>query len=88
MLSVLYLAELTKHRVKYLHQIIKIYTNIITDEFEPLFEGLDYLKFHREVTVLEITLTKSELVDKNDVGYQPPIPVEEVKEIKDFEEYS
>lgn len=38
------------------------------DEYEPLEEGLDHLKFTRIVTMLEIVLSKSEL-DTTDVGY-------------------
>ena len=63
------MAELVKHRVKNLHQINKIYSKTIVDEFEPLYEGLDQLKFSREVTFIQIILTKSESVDKNDIGY-------------------
>ena len=69
MQSVINLTELVKHRIKNLHQINKIYTITIIDEFEPLFEGLDDLKFIREIPFLEITLTKSESIDKNDIGY-------------------
>jgi DNA-binding protein len=67
--SAVNLAELVKHRVKNLHQINKISNITIVDEYEPLFEGLDHLKFSRVVTMLQITLTKSENVDKTDVGY-------------------
>ena len=67
--SAVNLAELVKHRVKNLHQINKISNITIVDEYEPLFEGLYHLKFSRIVTMLQITLTKSENVDKSDVGY-------------------
>ena len=76
--SAVNLAELVKHRVKNLHQVNKISNITIVDEYEPLVEGLDHLKFSRVVTMLQITLTKSENVDKTDVGYQGPIPVDEV----------
>lgn len=62
--SAVNLAELIKHRVKGLHQISKISHITIVDEFEPLYEGLDNLKFNREATMLEITLTK--YVDEKD----------------------
>jgi DNA-binding protein len=62
--SAVNLAELIKHRVKGLHQISKISHITIVDEFEPLVEGLDHLKFNREATMLEITLTKK--VDEKD----------------------
>ena len=74
MQSVINLTELVKHRIKNLHQINKIYPITIIDEYEPLYEGLDNLKFIREATCLQITLTKSESIDKNDIGYQEPIP--------------
>jgi len=63
------LAELIKHRVKGLHQINKISNITIVDEYEPLVEGLDHLKFSRIVTMLQIVLTKSDNVDKTDIGY-------------------
>ena len=71
--SAVQLAELIKHRVKGLHQINKISNITIVDEYEPLVEGLDQLKFSRIVTMLQITLTKSAMVDKTDIGYQEPI---------------
>lgn len=67
--SAVNLAELIKHRVKGLHQINKINNITIVDEFEPLVEGLDHLKFTRVVTMLQITLTKSSNVDTSDIGY-------------------
>ena len=69
MLTAVNLAELVKHRIKNLHQINKITTIEIIDEFEPLYEGLDRLKFNSVVPFIQITLTKSESVDKNDIGY-------------------
>ena len=83
--SAVNLAELIKHRVKGLHQINKISNITIVDEFEPLIEGLDHLKFSRVVTMLQITLTKSENVDTSDIGYQPPIPESEVQEYNERE---
>lgn len=73
------LAELIKHRIKGLHQINKINHITIVDEYEPLEEGLDHLKFTRIVTMLEIMLSKNEL-DTSDVGYQAPIDESEVQE--------
>lgn len=71
------LAELIKHRVRGLHQLNQITTVTIVDEYEPLEEGLDYLKFERSVTILTITLSKVALDTKN-IGYQEPIPDSEV----------
>lgn len=43
--------------------------------------GLDHLKFNREATMLEITLTKKvDEEDKKNVGYQEPISESEVQE--------
>ena len=71
------LAELIKHRVRDLHQVNTITTITIVDEYEPLEEGLDYLKFERLQTMLTITLSKNPL-DSQEVGYQVPIPTSEV----------
>merc|ERR1712060_467288 len=62
-----------------LHQLNKISHITIVDEYEPLEEGLDHLKFTRIVTMLEITLSKV-AKNTNDVGYQPPIDESEVQE--------
>jgi hypothetical protein len=56
--SAVKLAELIKHRIKGLHQLNNISHITIVDEYEPLEEGLDQLKFTRIVTMLEITLSK------------------------------
>ena len=66
--SAVKLAELIKHRIKGLHQNNKISHITIVDEYEPLEEGLDHLKFTRIVTMLEIVLSKSSL-DTGDIGY-------------------
>jgi len=66
--SVVKLSELIKHRVKKLYQLSKINNITIVDEYEPLEEGLDQLKFSRTVTMLSITLSKSPL-DNTDIGY-------------------
>jgi len=80
------LAELIKHRVKGLHQINKISNITIVDEYEPLIEGLDHLKFSRIVTMLQITLSKNVTsADKNEIGYQEPIPESEVQEYNEKE---
>ena len=80
--SAVKLGELIKHRVKGLHQINKITNITIDDEYEPLEEGLDHLKFTRIVTMLEIKLSKEPL-DANDIGYQAPIDESEVLEYSD-----
>ena len=66
--SAVKLAELIKHRVKRLYQVSRIANISIVDEYEPLEEGLDDLKFERVVTMLTIELSKSAL-DRNEIGY-------------------
>lgn len=66
--SAVKLAELIKHRVPKLYQLNKVSNIVIVDEYEPLEEGLDQLKFNRVVTMLSITLSKSPL-DNKDIGY-------------------
>ena len=56
--SAVKLAELIKHRIAGLHQLNNISHITILDEYEPLEEGLDHLKFTRIVTMLEIKLSK------------------------------
>jgi hypothetical protein len=66
--NVVKLAELVKHRVPGLYQTNAIETIEIKDEFEPLEEGLDHLVFTRNSTMLSITLSLSQL-NNRDVGY-------------------
>jgi hypothetical protein len=66
--NVVRLAELVKHRVAGLYQTNAIETIEIKDEFEPLEEGLDYLDFTRNSTMLSITLSLAQL-NNRDVGY-------------------
>ena len=48
------------------------------DVFEPLEEGLDTVTNHRHVSCIKITLSLDEM-DVNDIGYQPPLPFEELQ---------
>ena len=48
------------------------------DVFEPLEEGLDIVTNHRHVSCIKITLSLEEM-DVNDIGYQPPLPLEEIQ---------
>jgi ribonuclease P/MRP protein subunit RPP25 len=66
--SAVKLAELIKHRVPNLYQMNRIDNITIVDEYEPLEEGLDHLRFSRTVTMLTIHLSKTPL-DNKDVGY-------------------
>lgn len=54
------LTELIKRSVGNLHQINKIFSTDIVDEFEPKVEGLDIIKQSRKLTSWETILTKGE----------------------------
>jgi len=75
-------AEVIKRRFKGLHQITKVGTLELVDEWEPLEEGLEPLSSKRNVSFVEILLSKEQL-DKNDIGYQEPLPESEVDERED-----
>ncbi|KAK6938254.1 DNA/RNA-binding protein Alba-like [Dillenia turbinata] len=72
------IAELIKRRIAGLHQNTSVGSTDITDMWEPLEEGLLPLETTRHVSVITITLSKQEL-DASSTGYQPPIPVDQVK---------
>ncbi|XP_073135130.1 uncharacterized protein [Henckelia pumila] len=72
------MVELVKRRIVGLHQITAIQSIDITDTWEPLEEGLQILETTRKVSMITITLSKKEL-DKTNLGYQPPIPADQVK---------
>merc|ERR1712060_666785 len=72
-------AEVIKRRFKGLHQITALGTVEIVDEYEPLEEGLDKVTDTRNVSTIEITLSKDTL-DTSNKGYQPPIDASLVKE--------
>ncbi|XP_057971816.1 uncharacterized protein LOC131160302 isoform X2 [Malania oleifera] len=78
------IAELIKRRIADLHQDTSIGSTDITDVWEPLEEGLLPLETTRHVSMIIITLSKKEL-DTSSTGYQPPIPVDQVKPLNDFE---
>merc|ERR1711915_555856 len=73
------IAEIIKRRYKGLHQITRIGATLITDEYEPLEEGLDPVQDVRQVSFIEIELSKKKLNTK-DKGYQPPLPESQVQE--------
>merc|ERR1712061_430729 len=72
-------AEVIKRRFKGLHQITELATVEIVDEYEPLEEGLDKVTDTRNVSTIEITLSKDAL-DTANKGYQAPIDESLVKE--------
>ncbi|CAI0428289.1 unnamed protein product [Linum tenue] len=77
------IAELIKRRIVGLHQNTCIGSTDITDTWEPLEEGLLPLETTRHVSMITITLSKKEL-DTSSPGYQPPIPIEQVKPINEI----
>lgn len=79
------IAELIKRRIVDLHQNTSIGSTDITDTWEPLEEGLLPLETTRHVSMIVITLSKKEL-DTSSTGYQPPIPVDQVKPANEFED--
>ncbi|XP_064982447.1 uncharacterized protein LOC103998540 isoform X1 [Musa acuminata AAA Group] len=76
------IVELIK-RIVDLHQNTAIGSADITDTWEPLEEGLLLLETTRHVSVISITLSKKEL-DTSAVGFQPPLPKDEVKPLGEF----
>ncbi|KAK9287158.1 hypothetical protein L1049_015569 [Liquidambar formosana] len=72
------IVELIKRRIVGLHQKTSIGSIDITDMWEPLEEGLLPLETTRHVSMITITLSKEEL-DVSSIGYQPPIPADQVK---------
>ncbi|BBH05509.1 Alba DNA/RNA-binding protein [Prunus dulcis] len=84
------IAELIKlfffqRRIVGLHQNTSIGSTDITDVYEPLEEGLDRVESTRHVSMITITLSKTEL-HTSSTGYQPPLPADQVKPLNDFED--
>lgn len=71
------IAEILKRKLP-LHQITTLSSCEMIDVFEPLEEGLDIVTNHRHVSCIKITLSLEEM-DVNDIGYQPPLPLEEIQ---------
>eukprot|EP00397_Hematodinium_sp_SG-2012_P035810 GEMP01038579.1.p1 GENE.GEMP01038579.1~~GEMP01038579.1.p1 ORF type:complete len:322 (+),score=76.74 GEMP01038579.1:92-1057(+) len=74
------ICEILKRRFKGLHQITKIGSFEIVDEYEPLEEGLDNVTDVRNVSFIELLLSLDPL-DEKDKGYQSPLPEDQVKEV-------
>ena len=75
-------AEVVKRRIPNLHQVTKVGTLEIEDEFEPLEEGLGKVVEKRPVSFINITISKVPL-DENNVGYQKPLDPSLVEESED-----
>ncbi|XP_061350162.1 uncharacterized protein LOC133295351 [Gastrolobium bilobum] len=78
------IVELIKRRIVGLHQNTAIGSTDITDTWEPLEEGLLPLETKRHVSIITITLSINEL-DTSSVGYQSPLPADQVKASTDFD---
>lgn len=79
------IAELLKRRVVGLHQNTSTGSIDITDVWEPLEEGLLPIETTRHVSVITITLSRKEL-DSSSLGYQPPVPTDQVKPLADYDD--
>ncbi|KAL8139116.1 hypothetical protein V2J09_005117 [Rumex salicifolius] len=73
------IAEIIKKRIPRLHQDIVISSVSITDVWEPIEEGLVPLETTRQVSMISITLSPTEL-NKNSPGYQAPTNVDQSKQ--------
>jgi ribonuclease P/MRP protein subunit RPP25 len=72
------IAEILKRKMP-LHQCNALSSVEMIDVFEPLEEGLDTVTSRRYVSCMKITLSRTaEGLDTNDIGYQAPLPVEEM----------
>ncbi|XP_078442891.1 alba DNA/RNA-binding protein [Wolffia australiana] len=79
------IVELIKRRIAGLHQITVIGSTDITDTWEPLEEGLLPIETTRHVSLITITLSK-EISDASSVGYQPPLPSDQVRPLAEFDD--
>ena len=74
-------AEILRHKILGLHQVIQLKTNSVIDEYEPQEEGLDRVKVERKLAVLEIVLSlDASALDTKAPGYQAPLPKDQVSE--------
>eukprot|EP01066_Platyproteum_vivax_P006616 Platyproteum_vivax@DN2374_c0_g1_i1.p1 len=74
--------ELLKRRIKGLHQLTTTGCREITDDFEPLEEGLDRVTSKRHVAYIEMKLTTRSDIDTKHPGYQPPLAEDMVQAFK------
>ncbi|XP_047325842.1 ribonuclease P protein subunit p25-like protein [Impatiens glandulifera] len=79
------IVELIKRRIVGLHQVTSICSTDITDNWEPIEEGLDPVETTRHVSMITIILSKTEL-DMSSIGYQAPLPANEVKTGYEFDD--
>jgi DNA-binding protein len=74
------IAEAIRRGVAGLHQLTTIGKVEVTDVYVPTEEGLTEIVKTRQITTLEITLSKIG-GNKSHYGYQEPLPADQVKEI-------
>uniref|UniRef100_A0A7N0UUE3 DNA/RNA-binding protein Alba-like domain-containing protein n=1 Tax=Kalanchoe fedtschenkoi TaxID=63787 RepID=A0A7N0UUE3_KALFE len=79
------IAEIIKKRTPGLHQDIVISSTSITDVWEPVEEGLIPLEISRQVSLISITLSTTEL-NKTSPGYQSPSRKDHLKSQNQYEE--
>ncbi|GLJ27841.1 hypothetical protein SUGI_0546380 [Cryptomeria japonica] len=77
-------AEIVKRRIPNLHHNTTISSDPVTYTWEPVEEGLLPLETVRHVSMITITLSTTKL-DTSSTGYGPPLPVDQVKPILEYE---
>ncbi|GLJ27840.1 hypothetical protein SUGI_0546360 [Cryptomeria japonica] len=77
-------AEVIKRRIPNLHQNTTIGSAAVSYTREPVKEGLLPLETMRHVSIITITLSTTQL-DTSSTGYQPPLPVDQVKPMLEYE---
>lgn len=77
--KVVQLANLLRHKIPGLHMVTSLYTKSRTDVYEPLHDDLDEITIEMNFVTMEIQLSYSE-IDDGLLGYQKPLPKDEVEE--------
>ena len=75
-------AEIVKRRVKGLHQTTEISSQVVHDSYEAIESGKEGLEIDRKVSMITVVLSTKQL-DKKNIGYQPPLPEDQVTEQED-----
>lgn len=70
------IVEIIKKRIPGLYQETSISSTRITDVWEPIEEGLETVEITRQVSLITVTLSLTEL-NKNSPGFQAPSHVEQ-----------
>ena len=77
--KVITVAEILKRRVAGLHQCTSLHTLEMDETFEPKEEGLNVVRRKRRVGAVTVTLCGDvSRIDAGAVGYQAPVPEDEV----------